>query len=98
MHEPTPVEPEVRQEEAPEIESEPIESQSVDSTPELSPGHKPKTPEEEDPLLPEFLQSIMYDLFEDFGNTSNYFFQKRPLVSITPMDHSEEDYNRNTIQ
>ena len=89
MHEPTPVEPEVRQEEAPEIESEPIESQSLDSTPELSPELKPKTSEEEDPLLPEFLQSIVYDLFEDFGNTSRYFYKKRPLTPVTPTDPLE---------
>ena len=35
-------------EEPSEIELEPLESQSVDSTPETSPELKPETPEEED--------------------------------------------------
>ena len=74
IHEPTLVESEVRQEEALEIESEPTESQSLDSTPEPSPELKPETLEEEDPLPLEFLRSIEYDLFEDFGNTSKYFY------------------------
>jgi len=64
----------MRQEEPSEIKSEPLESQSVDSIPETSPELKPKTPEEEDPLPPEFLRSIEPDLFEDFGNTSRYFY------------------------
>ena len=88
----------MRQEETSKIESEPLESQSVDSTPEPSPKLKFKTPEEEDPLPPEFLQSIECDLFEDFGNTSRYFYQKWPSVPITPMDPSEESYLREMIQ
>ena len=65
---------------------------------EPSPELKPETPEEEDPLPPEFLQSIECDFFEDFGNTSTYFYQKRPSVPVTPMDPSEENYLRETIQ
>jgi hypothetical protein len=53
-----------------EIESGPLESQSVDSTYETSPELKSETSKEEDPLPPEFLQSIVSNLFEDFGNTS----------------------------
>jgi hypothetical protein len=66
----------MRQEETSEIELEPIESQSIDSTPNPSPELKPETLEEEDPLPSKFLQSIEYDLYEDFGNTSRYFYQK----------------------
>ena len=33
-----------------------------------------ETAEEEDPLPPEFLRSIEPDVFEDFGNTSRYFY------------------------
>jgi hypothetical protein len=40
-HEPIPAEPEVHQEEAPVIKSEPLESQSVDSTSKPSPKLKP---------------------------------------------------------
>lgn len=59
---------------------------------------KPETPEEEDPLPLEFLQSFEDDLFEDFRNTSNFLYQKRPPVLVTPMDPSEEDYIRETIR
>ena len=61
---------EMRQEESSEIEPEPLERQPVGSTLEPSPKLKPETLEEEDSLPPEFLRSIEYDLFEDFGNTS----------------------------
>ena len=43
IHEPTPTGPEVCQEEVPVIESEPLESQSADSTPKPSPELKPET-------------------------------------------------------
>ena len=92
IHEPTPTEPQVRQEETLEIESEPIESQSIDSTPEPSPELKPETLEEEDPLPPEFLQSIEPDVFEDFGNTSRYLCQKQPPSPVTPTDPLEENF------
>ena len=85
-------------EEPSEIESEPLESQSVDSTSEASPELKSKTPEEEDPLPPEFLRSIKSDIFEDFSNTSRYFCQKRPSIPVTPTDPLEENYLRETIQ
>ena len=83
VHEPTPAEPEVHQEEVSAAESEPIESQSVVSTPEPSPELKPETPKEEDPQPLEFLQDFEDDLFEDFGNTSNFSCQKRPPVRHT---------------
>ena len=67
IHEPIPKEPEMCQEQTSRIELEPLEFQLVDSTPEPSPKLKPETLEEEDPLPPEFLRSIEYDLFEDFG-------------------------------
>jgi len=43
IHEPTPTGPKVCQEEVPVIESEPLESQSTDSTPKPSPKLKPET-------------------------------------------------------
>ena len=48
IHEPVQTEPMMCHEEPSEIELEPLESQSVDSTPETSPELKPETPEEED--------------------------------------------------
>ena len=58
IHEPVPTEPEMCHEEPSEIESEPLESQSVDSTYESSPELKFETSEEEDPLPLKFLRSI----------------------------------------
>ena len=88
----------MRQAEPSEIESEPSESPSVDSIYETAPEHKSETSEEEDPSPPEFLQSIELDVFEDFGNTSRYFCQKRPPSPVTPTDPSEENFLRETIQ
>ena len=66
----------MRQAEPSEIESESPESQSVDLIYETTPEHKSETSEEDDPLRPKFLRSIESDVFEDFGNTSRYFYQK----------------------
>ena len=85
-------------EEAPVVESKPLESQPVDSTSEPSPELKSETPEEEDPVPLEFLQNFEDNLFEDYGNTSNFFYQKRPLDHVTHIDLPEEDYIRETIQ
>ena len=74
MHEPFSVELKVHQEEVPTIESEQLESQSIDSTPEPSPELKPETPKEEDPQPLEFLHNFEEDLFEDYENTSNYSY------------------------
>ena len=88
----------MRQAETSEIESEPSESPSVDLIYETTPEHKSKTSEEEDPSPPEFLRSIEPDVFEDFGNTSRYFCQKRPPSPVTPTDPLEENFLRETIQ
>ena len=88
----------MHQEEPWETKPEPLESQSVGLTSELSPKLKPEIVEEEDSLPPKFLRSIEYDLFEDFGNTSRYFCEKRPSVPVILMDPLEENFLRETIQ
>ena len=88
----------MRQAEPSEIKSEPPESLSVDSTYETTPEHKFEISEEEDPLPPEFLRSIEPNVFEDFGNTSRYFCQKRPPSLVTPTDPLEENFLRETVQ
>jgi len=98
IHEPVPTEPEIRQAEPSEIESDPSESQSVDSIYETAPELKSETSEEEDSLPPKFLRSIEPDVFEDFGNTSRYFSQKRPPSPVTPTDPIEENFLREMIQ
>ena len=98
MHEPSSVEPQVCHEEVPAIESGQLESQYVDSTLEPSPELKFETPEKEDPQPQEFLQNFEEDRFEDYGNTSNYSYQRRPQVPVTPLDPSEKEYLCETIK
>jgi hypothetical protein len=81
-----------------EIESESSESQSVDSIYETAPELKSETSEEEDSIPPMILRSIEPNVFEDFGNTSRYFYQKQPPSPVTPTDPLEEDFLRETIQ
>ena len=42
--------------------------------------------EEEEIQPPEFPFEFEDDLFEDFGNTSNYLYQKRAPVPIGPVE------------
>ena len=88
----------MRHDESSEIESEPLESQLVDSIYETTPELKSETSEEKDSLPPEFLWSIEPDVFEDFGNTLRYFCQKRPPSPVTPTDPLEENSLWETIQ
>jgi hypothetical protein len=89
--EPLQVEAKVQHEEALATESEFIEIQSIDSTPSSSAETESLKGEEIQPL--EF-----YDLFKDFGNTSDYFYQKRPPVPITPTELSKKEFLRETIK
>jgi len=82
----------MRHEEPSEIESKPSKSQLVDSIYETAPELKSETSEQEDSLPLEFLRIIKPDVFEDFGNTSKYFCQKRLPSPVTPIDPLEEDY------
>jgi hypothetical protein len=79
-------------------ESESLEVQSLDSTPKSSPDPKHETPREEEPLPLEFLHSFKEDLFEDYRNTSNYLYQKRPLVPVTPPEPYEKKFLRENIK
>jgi hypothetical protein len=88
-HDPPQENPEVHHEEILVTESRPIDTQSLDSTPKTSP--KLKIPKEEDPLPLEFSHSFKKDLLEDFGNTTNYSCQKRPLVPVTPPEPYEKE-------
>jgi hypothetical protein len=74
--EPPRVESKVYHEKILAAESESIDTQSLDLTPKFSPDPEPETPKEEEPLPLEFLHSFKEDLFEDFGNISNYLCQK----------------------
>jgi hypothetical protein len=73
-------------EEVPLIESAPLLMAYPDSTTEPSP--EPETTKKEEIQPPGFPFEFEEDLFEDFGNTSNYFHQKSPPVPIDPTDLS----------
>jgi hypothetical protein len=96
--EPPRVESEVHHEEALVAENESTDIQPLDSTPKSSPDPEPETPKEEDPLPLEFLHSFKEDLFEDFGNTSNYLCQKRSPILITLFEPYEKKFFRETIK
>jgi hypothetical protein len=55
-------------------------------------------PKEEEPLPLEFQHGFEEDLFEDFGNTSNYLCQKRPPISVTHLEPYEKEFFRETIK
>ena len=59
---------------------------------------KSERPEEEDPHPLEFLQNFEKDLFKDYGNTSNYSYQRWPQVPVTPLDPSKKEYLHETIK
>ena len=62
------------------IESESLPLTNPDSTTEPSP--EPGAPEEEEIQPSDLPFELEDDLFEDYGNTSNYLYQKRPPVPV----------------
>jgi hypothetical protein len=97
-HEPPLVESKVHHEEILAVESESIDTQSLDSTPRSSPDPELETLKEEEPLPLKFLHCFEEDLFEDFGNTLNYLCQKGPPVPITPFEPYEKEFLRQNNQ
>jgi hypothetical protein len=67
-------------EEATLFESAPLLLTYPDSSTEPSP--EPETMEQEEIQPPEFPFEFVDDLFEDFGNPSSYFYQKRPQFQL----------------
>jgi hypothetical protein len=61
------------------------------------PSLKPETPKEEEIQPPEFSFEFEDNLFKDFGNTSNYFYQKRPPVPIGPTKPLDKTFLKETI-
>jgi hypothetical protein len=46
----------------------------------------------------EFFFSFEEEIFEDYGNTLNYFYQKRPPVPVTPSDPLKDEFHKGTIK
>jgi hypothetical protein len=88
-------EAETHHEEALATESESKELPYLDSTPKSSP--EPQTPKEEEIQPSEFLYSFEEVIFEDYGNTSNYFYAKRPLIPVTPFDPLNDESLKGTV-
>ena len=65
---------------------------ALESSPELG------VPEEEEiqPLEPPF--KFEDDLFEDFGNTSNYFCKRKPPVLVASTDPMEAAFYRENVK
>jgi len=66
----------------------------------ITPLERP-LPEPEDPeegFQPSDLAPFEDDLFEDFGNTSNYSCQKKPPVPVTTLDPLDKEFLRESIK
>jgi hypothetical protein len=76
-------------EEVSSVEADPV-------TPIERPSPEPKDLEEGfQPLDFSFFED---DIFEDFGNTSNYGCQKRPPVPVTPSEALDKEFLRESIK
>ena len=83
-------------EEAPLIESATLTLKHRDSTTE--PSTESETVEEEETQPLEFPFEFEDDLFEDFGNTSNYLYQKRPPVPIGPAEPLDKAFLKEMVR
>ena len=92
--EPLRVEPKSSHEEVSSVEFESLLPTLLDST--VGPSPELGTLEEE--IQPPELPFFKEELFEDFGNTSNYSCRKKPPVPITPLDPLDKDFLRKTIK
>lgn len=76
--------------------SEPLPSRSQDSTPKPLP--EPQTPMEGESQYSDLHFSFEEDFFEDFGNISDYSYQNRLSVPITPSNALEDEFLTETVQ
>ena len=64
--------------------AKPIHSLVTHDESPAEPSPEPEDPEEEEIPPPEFPFNIEEDIFYDFGNTTLYPLQKRPLAPLDP--------------
>jgi hypothetical protein len=73
------------------------EVSSAEAEPTLSIQKPSLEPEDlEESLQPSDLPPYEDEVFKDFGNTSNYSSQKKPLVPNTPVDPLDEGFLEKT--
>jgi hypothetical protein len=82
--------------EVPLIESASLLLTYPNSTTEPSP--EPGTMEEEEIQHLEYPFEFEDDLFKDFRNTSNYFYQKRPLVPVGPTEPLDKAFLKEAVR
>ena len=87
--EPLHVEPDLSHEEVSLAKANPIASVG-------RPSPEPEDPEEG--FQPSDLSFFEDDLFEEFGNTSNYSCQKKPPVPVTTLDPLDKEFLRESIK
>jgi hypothetical protein len=64
----------------------------------IEPSSEPRTLEEEEIQCSELPFKFEDDLFKDFGNTSNYFYQKRPPVLVGPTEPLDKAFHKDTVR
>ena len=83
-------------EEVPLIESASSPLNNPDSTTEPSPELRTLEDEEIQPSVVPF--EFEDDLFEDYRNTSNYLYQKRPPVPVGPLEPLDKAFLKETVR
>ena len=63
----------------------------------------PEPPKKEETLISDFMLEFKDELFDEYGNTSNYHTMRRPQKSRKssheePLDPSEETFLKNTMK
>ena len=93
-----------------EVEKKPLEKQSQIAEPKSLPDPSPtlavpnpKPPEKEETPISDFMLEFEDELFDEYGNTSNYHTMRRPQKSRKslnkePLDPSEEAFIKKTTK
>jgi len=76
-----------------------VEPSSCEEVPLIESESLPLTNPEEEKIQPSALPfEFEDDLFEDYGNTSNYLYQKRPLVPVGPTEPLNKAFLKETVR
>jgi hypothetical protein len=86
-----------------EEESQLAEPESLPKPSPTSAIPDPEPPEKEETLILDFMLEFEDELFDEYGNTSNYYVMRKPQdprksSSIEPLDPYEEAFYKKTMK